>query len=105
MGVIPGFLLRHAVPVEAFTGQGPFGPAYADPVTVRCFVDEKTRLIRSATGDQVVSGATVYAEPGLTAPVGSRVTLPSGRVATVLAVSARDGGGLATPDHVELALT
>ena len=105
MGVIPGFLLLHAVTIEAPAGQGPFGPAYAAPVTVRCMVDEQTRMIRSATGDQVVSGATVYAPPGTVAPVGSRVTLPSGRVATVLAVSTRDGGGLATPDHVEVALT
>ena len=103
--MIPGFLLRHAVTVEAFTGRGPFGPAYATPVTVRCMVDEQTRQIRSATGDQVVSGATVYALPDVVAPVGSRVTLPSGRVATVLAVFTRDGGGLPTPDHVELALT
>lgn len=105
MGVIPGRLLVHQVAVEAFAGEGPFGPTFDGSVTVAAFVDEQTRLIRSGTADQVVSSTTVYCAPGVTAPVGSRVTLPSGRTATVLAVYDRDGGGLPTPDHVELALT
>jgi hypothetical protein len=44
-----------------------------------------------------------------TCPVGSRVTLYAGteieRKATVLTAARHDGGGLPTPDHLEVTLT
>ena len=105
MGAIPAFLLRHTVVVKPFEGEGPFGPTFGDPVTVRCLVDERRRLVRGPTGSEVVSEATVYAPRGTVCPVGSLVTLPSGREASALAVGDLDGGGLPTPDHLEIALT
>lgn len=105
MGAIPAFLLRHQVTIRPLLGEGPFGPAFGDPVTVRCFVDERRRLVRGPTGSEVVSEATVYALPGTVCPVGSMVMLPSGREASALAVGDHDGGGLPTPDHMEIAVT
>jgi len=105
MGGIPQFLLRHTVVIRPLLGEGPFGPAHGDPVEVRCMVDERRRLVRGPTGSEVVSEATVYAPRGTVCPVGSLVTLPSGREASALAVSTRDGGGWPTPDHLEIALT
>ncbi|MEV4320988.1 hypothetical protein AB0J37_02015 [Microbispora rosea] len=105
MGAIPQFLLRHTVVIRPALGEGPFGPTFGDPVTVRCFVDEKRRLVRGPTGSEVVSEATVYAQPGTVCPVGSMVTLPSGREASALAIGDLDGGSLPTPDHLEIALT
>ncbi|MEV4457014.1 hypothetical protein [Microbispora sp. NPDC049633] len=106
MGAIPAFLLRHTVTIRPLLGEGSFGPKHGDPVTVpRCFVDEKRRLVRGPTGSEVVSEATVYAPRGTVCPVGSLVTLPSGRKASALAVGDLDGGGLPTPDHLEIALT
>jgi len=105
MGAIPGFLLRHTVIIRPFLGEGPFGPSYGDPVQARAWVDERRRLVRDPEGAEVVSEATVYLPPGTACPVGSLVTLPSGREAEALAVAVRDGGGLPTPDHVEVALT
>lgn len=105
MGALPAFLLRHTVSVEPYLGQGGAGPRYGSAVPVRCFVDEARRKVRNLLGEEVVSEATAYCPLGTTAPEKSRVTLPSERVAYVIATKRRDGGGLATPDHLEVVLT
>lgn len=103
--LIPRFLMRHQITIEEYLGDTSKGPQYGPPVAVeRCFVDEQTRGVRSPGGEQVTSTSTVYADPGTTAPPLSRVTLPSGRVTTVIQTKDRDGGGLPTPDHVEIQL-
>ena len=98
----------HAVTVSTKTGSGSLGDRFADPVTVQVFADEERQLVRGADAREVVSSATVYdvdlSHSGLYA-LGSRVVLPSGRTATVLAVAVRTGGTLGLPDHVEAALT
>lgn len=97
--------MRHTVTVEPYEGPGPFGPTYGPAVTVRCFLDESRRMVRGKDGTEVISEATFYAFPDAVCPEGSRVTLPSMRVATALKVGDLDGGGLPTPDHLEVALT
>jgi hypothetical protein len=103
MSSLPVFLLRHTVTVEPYEGEGPFGPTYGAPVTVRAFVDDKRRLVRSPTGDEVTSETTFYAPLDTVCPVHSRVTV-NGRQTVALASSRRDGGGLPTPDHLEVAM-
>ncbi|MEU4225806.1 hypothetical protein AB0F17_16050 [Nonomuraea sp. NPDC026600] len=103
MGSVPPFLLRHTVIVEPYEGEGPFGPAFGASVVVACFVDDKRRLVRAPTGEEVTSESTFYAPLNTVCPVDSRVTV-NGRETTVLASSRRDGGGLPTPDHLEVAL-
>ncbi|MGD6750990.1 hypothetical protein [Streptomyces sp. BH105] len=102
--LIPAFLLQHQISVEAWQGEGPYGPSYAAPVTVRCFLDEQTRMVRSPGGEEVTSSSTAYALPDAVCPPRSRVTLPSGRTTTVIAAYQRDGGNLPTPDHLEVQL-
>jgi hypothetical protein len=68
---------------------------------VRCLVDDERRLVRDAQGAETVSDTTIFFPPGTHCPEGSRVTT-NGRVTTVIASYARDGGGLPTPDHVEV---
>jgi hypothetical protein len=104
MGQIPGWLLRHTVTVEAYEGEGAHGPVYAAGVSVRALVRPQTRMVRAADGREVVSSSSAFARRGLTAPPGSRVTLPDGRTTTVIAFLDQDGGGLPTPDHVEIQL-
>lgn len=105
MSRIPGFLLRHQVTIEPYDGSSAYGPLYGAPVTVRCFLDEQTRLVRAADGHDVTSNATLYCRlDAVTAPPESRVTLPDGTQRTVVAALRRDGGGLPTPDHLELQL-
>lgn len=103
MGAIPAFLLRHSVTIEPYEGDGPFGPEYGEQTSVLCFVDDRRKLVVGPTGDQVISETTVYMPLDTVCPVHSRVVLPSGRETTVLAASRRDGGGLPTPDHLEVA--
>ncbi|MFD3614432.1 hypothetical protein ACFWWT_04115 [Streptomyces sp. NPDC058676] len=103
--LIPGFLLRHEVVVEPYEGDSAVGPLYGDPVAVRCFLEERNRLVRNAEGREVTSSATFYCRlDAVTAPPESRVVLPSGRQTTVVAQLPHDGGGLPTPDHLEVQL-
>lgn len=104
MSHIPGWLLRHRITIEPYEGDSSKGPVYGPPQRVRCFVDEQTRAVRSPGGENVTSSSTAYTAPGVRAPALSRVTLPSGRQTTVIAALDRDGGGLPTPDHVEIQL-
>ncbi|MCM2394359.1 hypothetical protein [Streptomyces albipurpureus] len=101
---IPGFLLRHEVTVEPYLGDSAYGPQYGPAASLRCFLDEQTRTVRSKEGQEVISSGTFYARLDAVCPAESRVTLPTGRQTTVIAALRRDGGGLATPDHLEVQL-
>lgn len=107
MGV-PAYLLTHTIGIEAYGGADSSGVEhYAPPVIVACFLDQKLRRVTAPTGDEVLSSSTAYAalSAELSAPVGSRVTLPDGTVTRVIEALKRDGGGLPTPDHLEIILT
>ncbi|MFC8267815.1 hypothetical protein ACFUJU_13460 [Streptomyces sp. NPDC057235] len=104
MSRLPGWLLRHRITVEPLLGSGAYGDEYGPETVVRCFVDEQTRNVRAADGADTVSSSTAYCPLDTTAPPGSRVTLPSGRQTTVVNALRRDGGGLPTPDHLEVQL-
>ncbi|WP_431928521.1 hypothetical protein [Nonomuraea jabiensis] len=99
--MLPDWLLRHEASIEPFEGDGAYGPIYGAAVTVKCLVDDERRLVRDAQGAETVSDTTIFFPPGTRCPEGSRVTV-NGRVTTVIASYARDGGGLPTPDHVEV---
>lgn len=103
MGVLPPFLLRHTAVIEPYQGAGPAGPVYGPPVTVKCFCDDQRRLVRNGDGTEVISSATVYCPLDTTAPAESRVTV-NGKTSTVFTTYRRDGGGLPTPDHLEVVL-
>lgn len=97
--------LRHTVTVEPYEADSAYGPQYAAPVVVRCFLEEKTRLVRAPDGREVTSGTTFYCRlDAVTAPPESRVTLPDGRRTTVIDQTRHDGGGLPVPDHLEVQL-
>ncbi|MFB7278051.1 hypothetical protein ACFCZV_13165 [Streptomyces hydrogenans] len=104
MLTIPAWTLIHRVQVEPYLGTGPSGPTYGSAVEVRCLAEDKTRLVRSPSGDEVVSTTTFYSMPGTVAPPKSRITLPSGRRTVVIACYDRDGGTLGTPNHTEVQL-
>ncbi|MFD8970543.1 hypothetical protein ACFV0C_37075 [Streptomyces sp. NPDC059568] len=103
MARIPSRYLRHRITIEPYAGRSGTGPVYGPPVPdVRCLLDEQTRLVRTPTGDQVTSTSTAYCLPGTVAPPLSLVTLPDGQTTKVIQAKPRDGGGLGTPDHVEI---
>ncbi|MEV8048961.1 hypothetical protein [Streptomyces bacillaris] len=104
MTAIPRRFLRHRITVEPYAGRSGTQDLYGPAVEVRCFLEQKTRLVRTPTGDTVVSSSTAYAYPGTTAPAKSRVTFRNGRKTKVIQCAEQDSGGLGTPDHVEIQL-
>jgi hypothetical protein len=107
MAEIPARYLVHTVAVQPYTGDTAYGPTHATTRDHRAFVDEERKLVRSSYGSEVVSEAALYlrraAAPDF--PLNTLVTLPSGRVATVLAVSDRSDGGQGSWQHLQVDLT
>lgn len=100
----PRFLQQHTVTVEAFLGNSSVGAMYGPAVEVLCLLEQKTRLVRDAAGEQVTSSSTFRAPLETVAPAKSRIRLPDGRQTTVIAAVPQDGGRLPTPDHLEVQL-
>jgi hypothetical protein len=96
----------NSVSVETLTGEGAYGEDFADPVTVACFIDDSTHLVRNKDGEEVVSNTVLYADSSQSAAfaVDSRVTV-NGRTARVITLNAYDSVSLGLPDHVEVHLT
>lgn len=97
------------ITVEAYLGSGGVGDIFGLAAQIGpCVVEDTNRLVTVQTGDaegrERLSSTTVYAPPDAVIPAGSRVTLPTGRVAHVLAVSYLDAHGLPLPEHWELSL-
>ncbi|MGH7954757.1 MAG: hypothetical protein ACREOZ_02225 [Gloeomargaritales cyanobacterium] len=95
----------HSIEVEPLLGQFSQGPSYGTKVVIdKCFVEDETTLQRDKNGQEVVSSCMVLINDLTTdIPLDSRVTV-NGRRTTVLNVKRRDGGGLPTPDHLEVIL-
>ena len=93
------------VTVETRTGTGANGDTYDPPATREVFLEDARRLVRDATGQQVVSESTLYADvadAALFAP-DSKVTLPT-REALVITTKAHVIGD-PDVDHTEVNLT
>ena len=94
-------LLKDLVGVETYSGDSAYGPIYSASVNVDCNIDTTRRLVRTASGDEVVSEATLHVHPddeALFTPE-SRILLAT-RTTTVLAVSRKTFRG--TISHVEV---
>lgn len=78
-------LLKDAVTVEAYSGQGAYGPEYAAAVEVPCAIDQRRRLVRDVQNAEVVSEETlvIHPEDAASFPPESRLTI-AGREATVI---------------------
>ncbi|MEV2249404.1 hypothetical protein AB0I94_02405 [Streptomyces sp. NPDC050147] len=100
----PRFLQQHTVTVEPFLGNSSTGPLYGPAAEVRGLLEQTTRLVRNAAGEEVTSSSTFRAPLETVAPAKSRVHLPDGRRTTVIAAVRQDGAKLPTPDHLEVQL-
>jgi hypothetical protein len=57
-------LLKDTVTVSTLAGESAYaGPVHAAPVDVQVLVEHRRRLVRSATGDEVVSEAQLTVHP------------------------------------------
>lgn len=92
---IPEPLKPHRVDLYPFEGEAPGGPRFGDPVTrLHCLVEDKLRLVRAATGDQVQSTRAIYLDQ-LEVPLRSEVDYLGSRRAVVAVAQARIGTRLA----------
>jgi hypothetical protein len=101
VGALPAFLLTHRMVVEPYLGASGNGPTYGRPVEVACFVEPARSTARGGETRTAIGSATVYAPLDTVISPESRVTL-EGRRVEVVSVVRHDGGGLPTPDHVEI---
>jgi hypothetical protein len=108
VAAIPAFLTPHTVTVRPLTGSGGMGAVYGSPVAdIPALVVEGAQLVRSPSGEEVVSQAQVSVHFDVEAPPGSEVTVWAGtakeRTSTVITAS---GGPHPTlPSFLTLALT
>lgn len=97
----------HTVTVETFTGTSGYGAdTFAAGVQVTGFLDGARKLVRAATGEQIISESTFYTDPSNAARFtpDSRVTA-SGVVSRVIKANLNDSGALLLPDHLAVTLT
>lgn len=85
----------HTLTVATFDGAGAFGPVYGTPETVTGYLDGKTQLVRSLTGEQVVSQSSFYCTVADSAKFtpDSKVTTADGRAQQVISVNTLDAAG------------
>jgi hypothetical protein len=100
--VIAGFWV-HTVSVEKLTGSTATGDTFAAAVDVPCWCSDGNRMIRTATGEEVIAVATTFSAPDSADlfVVGSRALLPSGWRARLADVRIHTSGPLDLPDHVQ----
>ena len=101
---IPGYLLRHQVLVRPQTGEGSTGDVYGAQVPVRCFKDDRRRLVRNPQGAEVVSEVTLYCRLRYADvfTTDAEVTLPDGSVVHVMQTGRRDDNHLGAWQHLEV---
>jgi len=94
-------MMPHTVTVQLYQGHSPHSPAYALGVAVRCFVEERRRLVRDRDGREVMSETTLYMPLDTPMAAESRVTV-NGRVTTVIIAARQDGAGMPVPSHLQV---
>lgn len=103
----------HTVTVEPFLGTSGYGEDMFGPASTLSpdtengvFLDDSRKLVRDATGEQVVSESTLYTYPTAAALFnpGARVTSSAGVVSRVIRANVNDSGSLDLPDHVAVSL-
>ncbi len=71
---IPKWMLQQSASVEAYTGSGPYGAEYADPVTISCRIEYHKTKTMDNEGNEVVSKVRLICGPDVTIPPESKVT-------------------------------
>lgn len=96
----------HTASVATCTGTGVNGDVYAAPVDVPGFLDQRDQLVITAQGEEAQSETVFYTDLSEAGAFTPRSTLTcNGITAQVTKVFRRDGGGLPTPDHLEVRLS
>jgi hypothetical protein len=68
-------LLTQTALVTPYSGDGARGPVYGEPVSEPCRLEDGNDLVRTATGDEVVSSGRLFLLPGSAVTPESLVTV------------------------------
>lgn len=102
------FWLVHSVSAQSEVGRNSNGPVLSPAVNIDCLVQDVLRVVLNSEGESVTSTTTIAValEDVPTFGPGVIVTLPSGRLATVISAASGDSGSLGLGlDHGEIYLT
>lgn len=89
--------------VEPYLGDNAKGPTYGPSVAMTCYIEQANNIIRDTEGRELVSTSKLWFPAGSSIPNQSRITV-GGLRSYALQVNVFSGGGLPTPDHVEVLL-
>lgn len=104
----------HTITVKTRTGSTGMGDTFATPVTYApatndgVLVTQGRKLVRDATGSEVISETTIYDPEPTHATAytpGSLIDLPDSTTATVILAKPWTAPGLELPESVEVDLT
>ena len=101
---LPSFMQPHTVEVALRTGMTGTGASFAAPVSVAVWREATTRMVRNASGEEVVSATTIRTDAEVSWVPGSVVSW-SGGSGTVISATQIDGGDAYPWPHTEVALT
>lgn len=93
----------HAATIEVRREGGMHGDTFDPPIPVVGFAEMERKLIRSASGEEVVSSGSLWLDPEVEVTEGSKVTV-HGRTSFALQVAIQQGP-TRNLDHLEVALS
>lgn len=100
--VLPPRFKLHEASIEVRRSGGAYGDTFDTAVVVVGYLQSERKLVRSASGEEVVSSSSLWLDPGVEVTEGSKVTV-LGQTSFALGVSDNRGpGGL--HDHLEVSL-
>jgi len=80
---------NQTVKIESFTSINIYGePQYGTAVQCSAFIEYKTKLVRDATGQEVVSTVQIYLDGSIDVNIQDRITLPDGSQPVILSIEA-----------------
>ena len=80
-------LAPHTVQIAPRSGQNEFGEdTFGADVAYSCLIEKKPRMVRTATGEEAVSGATIYLTSAPSLTVDDKVTLSDGTQPAILSI-------------------
>lgn len=99
---LPPLLFKNTVTVEPSIGETGMGKKFGSPVTVKCRVISRRRLVKSGTGEDLVSDATIQADADAPIDLGARVTLDGRKLSAIQVLKPEALNG--KPTHREVLL-
>ena len=111
MAEIPTRFLVHRCQLKPFLGTGAYGDRYGEPIPgVQCWIDHKRRMVRTESGEEVVSEATLLFRldripdtlPNTLVTLHTELEGVPAREAQIITQAIRTDGNMGAWQHVEV---